>query len=105
MLVRILVLLVLALSGCSGPFLLLPGGALEGAMQVVASADLIEQGYFGLGTAHPALHQRVGDFALLAQDAYSIKDCVKGEKQYMQIGVHGGNSDAELYVPLSVTEM
>ena len=81
------------------------GGALEGAMQVVASADLVTQGYFGLGTAHPALGRRIGDYALLAQEAYSIKDCVDGERQYMLIGVHGGNSDAELYVPLVVTEM
>jgi hypothetical protein len=81
------------------------GSALEGAMQVVASANLIEQGYFGLGEPHPALHRRIGDFTLLAQKAYSIKDSVEGERQYMQIGVHGGNSDAELYVPLVVTEM
>ena len=81
------------------------GGALEGAMQVVASADLVTQGYFGLGTAHPALGRRIGDYALLAQEAYSIKDCVEGERQYTLIGVHGGNSDAELYVPLVVTEM
>ena len=81
------------------------GSALEGAMQVVASTDLIDQGYFGLGEAHPALRHRIGDFALLAQQAYSIKDSVEGERQYMQIGVHGGTSDAELYVPLVVTEM
>jgi len=81
------------------------GGTLEGAMQVVASADLVTQGYFGLGTAHPALGRRIGDYALLAQDAYSIKDCVDGERQYMQIGVHGGNSDAELFVPLVITQM
>ncbi len=79
--------------------------SLEGAMQAVASTALVEQGYFGLGDAHPALQRRIGDFVLLAQGNYSIKDSVRGERQYMQIGVHGGNSDAELLVPLVVTEM
>lgn len=88
-----------------GDFIADAGSELEGAMRVVASADLIAQGYFGLGEPHPALARRVGDFALLAQQAYSIKDLVKGERSYMQIGVHGGDSDAELYVPLVVTEM
>ena len=79
--------------------------SLEGAMQAVASAELIARGFFGLGEAHPALHRRIGDFALLAQAQYSIKDSVRGERQYMQIGVHGGTSEAELFVPLVVTEM
>lgn len=79
--------------------------SLEGAMQAVASAELIRQGYFGVGEAHPALHRRIGDFTLLAQAEYSIKDSVRGERQYMQIGVHGGSSEDELYVPLVVIEM
>ncbi len=47
----------------------------------------------------------MGDFTLLAQGRFSIKDLVRGERSYMQIGVHGGTSDAELYVPLAVTAM
>lgn len=90
---------------CHEDFAIEAGGMLEGAMQVVASSELIAQGYFGLGEAHPALHRRVGDFTLLGEAEYSIKDSVPGERRYLQIGVHGGNSDAELYVPLVVSEL
>lgn len=85
-------------------FIVDAGSELEGAMRVIPSSELIARGCFGLGEPHPALAGRVGDFVLLAQQAYSIKDLVKGERSYMQIGVHGGDSDAELYVPLVVAE-
>lgn len=68
------------------------------------SHELIAQGYFGLGSAHPRLHERVGDYVLLAKDNYVIKDWLFGERRYTQVGVHGGLSDQELFVPLIIAE-
>jgi hypothetical protein len=71
---------------------------------LVKSEDLIAQGYFGLGDPHPRLRDRVGDYTLLMKDRYVIKDWVPGERHHVQLGVHGGLSAAELYVPLVVIE-
>ncbi len=66
------------------------------------SADLIAENYFGFGEVHPQLNNRIGDYVLLAKNNYVIKDRVLGEGDFSQIGVHGGLSDQELYVPLVV---
>jgi hypothetical protein len=71
-------------------------------MELVESRKLIRQGAFGLGEVHPQLAQRVGDYTLLMQDNYVIKDWVAGEKAFFQYGVHGGVSEQELRVPLIV---
>jgi hypothetical protein len=66
------------------------------------SRDLIEKGLFGTGEPHPRLHERVGDYCLLARGNHVIQDSLPFEKPHTQIGVHGGLSDAELMVPLSL---
>lgn len=60
------------------------------------------QGWFGPGAAHPRLQERVGDYLLLMNDGYVIKDLVPGERPFYPIGNHGGLSEDELYVPLIV---
>jgi hypothetical protein len=69
---------------------------------VFRSTQLLEQGYFGLGTPHVQLTERIGHYTLIMGDNYVIKDHVLGEKPFEQIGVHGGLSTDELYVPLIV---
>jgi len=69
-------------------------------LECVASPALIEQGAFGLGEPHPRLHERVGHFTLLMKDNYIIKDWLMGERHFFNIGVHGGTSEQEMYVPL-----
>lgn len=64
------------------------------------SAELIEHGWFGLGTPHPRLAERVGDYTLLMKENYVIKDWLVGEPRYTQVGVHGGISAQEMRVPL-----
>jgi hypothetical protein len=66
------------------------------------SADLVEQGWFGPGAAHPRLADRIGDYTLLMKDGYAIRDRVPGERRHLQIGVHGGASADEMLVPLIV---
>ena len=73
--------------------------------ELYRSADLISQGWFGLGTAHARLAERVGDYALVMKDAFTIKDWILGEARYLTVGVHGGVSAAEMYVPLVVAEV
>lgn len=66
------------------------------------SADLVAAGLFGPGTPHPQLGARIGDYTLLMKDNCTIKDVLPGEKRHELIGVHGGLSAAEMYVPLIV---
>jgi hypothetical protein len=68
------------------------------------SRHLLEAGYFGLGSPHPRLHERIGDYTLIMKDRAVIKDWLPGESRYAHIGVHGGLSAAEMYVPLIVAE-
>jgi len=71
---------------------------------LVESRTLVEQGYFGLGLPHPRLLERVGDYTLLMQGTWAIKDWLPGERRYAHIGLHGGLSPEEMYVPLVVAE-
>jgi hypothetical protein len=64
------------------------------------SQALLDQGYFGLGTPHPRLAERIGDYTLIMKDDWIIKDRLPFEKAYQPIGVHGGVDPDEMYVPL-----
>jgi hypothetical protein len=68
------------------------------------SETLIEQGWFGPGAPHPRLKERVGDYTLVMQDNWTIKDWLPGEARHRQIGVHGGLSTDEMMVPLVVVQ-
>jgi hypothetical protein len=75
---------------------------LSAFVELHASRALIDAGWFGLGAAHPRLAERVGDYTLIMKDNYVIKDRLFNEYRYSQVGVHGGLSEQELYVPLIV---
>ncbi|OGA54854.1 MAG: hypothetical protein A3F74_12650 [Betaproteobacteria bacterium RIFCSPLOWO2_12_FULL_62_58] len=64
------------------------------------SADLIAQNWFGPGAPHPRLAERVGDYTLVMNSNCTLKDWLPNEKRHAHIGVHGGISDDEMYVPL-----
>ena len=74
--------------------------ALGHACTMHSSDELIAKGYFGLGTPHPTLAERVGDYTLLMKDNYVLRDRLPQEKPYELIGVHGGLSPEELFTPL-----
>jgi hypothetical protein len=69
------------------------------------SEYLIESGYFGLGPPHPRLRERIGDYTLIMRDNAVIKDWLPGEQRYVHVGVHGGMSAQEMYVPLIVADV
>ena len=66
------------------------------------SSDLISNHLFGLGDCHPLLSSRIGHYALIAKERVTIRDRVTGEKPSRDIGVHGGTSEDEMYVPFIV---
>jgi hypothetical protein len=75
-------------------------GRLGAAAQLCRSEQLLEQQRFGLGTPHPRLRDRIGHYALLMQENYVITGTLAGERPLHHIGVHGGLSPHEMYVPL-----
>ncbi len=74
-------------------------GELEGCVDLYLSQDLINQHYFGLGKCHPSLADRIGQYTLMAKEGVTIRDRVQGEGPIRDIGVHGGVSADEMYVP------
>lgn len=72
------------------------------AIELHRSDELIEQGWFGLGSAHPGLAARIGDYTLVMKENYVIRDWMPGQHRHRQIGVHGGLNAAEIWVPLAV---
>ncbi len=87
-------------SGCESRFDEMAAKAFDGLASVYESRTLLEQNWFGLGTPHPRLADRIGDRVLLMQRQAIIRDSLAQEKPYPLIGVHGGLSSAELWVPL-----
>ena len=77
---------------------------LSESTELVPSSDLIARGCFGLGTPHPRLKDRIGNYALVMKDDYTIKDWLHREKPFQHIGAHGGLSDHEMYVPLILVQ-
>lgn len=73
---------------------------LNGHALLRTSQELIRVGLLGLGEPHPRLEERVGDYTLLMTGESVIRDRLPGERDLVQIGVHGGLSETELYVPL-----
>ena len=69
-----------------------------------SSKQLLEQHYYGLGPAHPQLHQRIGDYVLEMNKNFTIMDTLPDEKHFYHIGTHGGLSEDEMLVPLIIIE-
>ncbi|MDH5577939.1 MAG: alkaline phosphatase family protein [Betaproteobacteria bacterium] len=70
--------------------------------RVCASAELLAEGWFGGGDAHPRFAERVGDVALLMHGRATVKDWTPGEPRHRHVGHHGGASADEMLIPLIV---
>jgi len=66
------------------------------------SRELLREGWFGPGTPHPRIDERVGDVALVMRGRYTVKDWTPGEPRHLHIGNHGGTSEGEMMIPLIV---
>ncbi|WP_018992309.1 alkaline phosphatase family protein [Aromatoleum toluclasticum] len=73
---------------------------LTGKAAVTRSEDLIGLGVFGPGKPHRRLQERVGTHVLLMEPGWTIRDHVAGEQEHAMIGVHGGLSPDEMWIPL-----
>ena len=67
------------------------------------SAELAAAGWFGPGTAHPRIQERIGDVALVMRGRWTLKDWTPGEKPFLHIGNHGGTTPDEMMIPLITT--
>jgi len=70
--------------------------------EVKPSAQLVREGWFGPGEAHPRFAERVGDVALVMNGRYTVKDWTAGEARHLHIGNHGGPTADEMMIPLIV---
>ncbi|TAK40946.1 MAG: phosphodiesterase [Betaproteobacteria bacterium] len=77
---------------------------LAGRGEVRASRELLDEGWFGPGRAHPLLAERIGDLTLVMNGRYTIKDWTPGESRHLHLGNHGGATDDELLIPLVVAK-
>ena len=77
---------------------------LDRRADIVPSATLVEQGWFGPGTPHPRLAERIGDIAIVMRERYTLKDWTPGESRHLHIGNHGGTSEDEMLIPLILEE-
>ncbi|MDO9597247.1 MAG: alkaline phosphatase family protein [Azoarcus sp.] len=73
---------------------------LTGRAVLVPSDRLARTGIFGPGKAHRRLAERIGTHTLLMESGWTISDRVAGESNHSMIGVHGGLSAEEMWVPL-----
>jgi len=73
--------------------------------ELYRSEDLVDAGWFGQGRPHPELMERIGDYTLMMKHYHIMKDRIIGEPPWTYIGVHGGVSAAEMYVPLIQTHL
>jgi hypothetical protein len=72
----------------------------DGIFSLHKGSDLIKKGWFGPGPVNPRLRERVGDFILLAQEDYCIRDSIFGVEPNLLIGMHGGLLESEMVVPV-----
>jgi predicted AlkP superfamily pyrophosphatase or phosphodiesterase len=74
--------------------------------EVVArpSCDVLAEGWFGPGPAHPELLNRIGDYVLLPQSNQMVRDWLPLERRFPLHSAHGGLSQAEMLVPLVIAE-
>ena len=68
------------------------------------SRELLDEGWFGAGQAHPHFAERIGDVAIVMNGRGTVKDWVPGESRHLHIGNHGGTSEDEMNIPLVVAK-
>lgn len=70
------------------------------ACKLYSRSQMIKQGFYGPGPADPRLAERIGDFVLLMEDGWCLKDFISGEERLHLKANHGGTTFQEMLVPL-----
>jgi hypothetical protein len=87
--------------GCAQAFEQYIEEHLAHAFELHASEELLAGGWFGIGTPAEQIHSRIGDYTLMPRADYVLFDPIGEEPGPPNIiGVHGGSSPQEMYVPL-----
>lgn len=73
---------------------------LRGRAVLLWADAVLASGLLGPGKPHARLRERLGSCALLMEPGWTLHDTVEGEKPHAMIGVHGGLSADEMWVPL-----
>lgn len=71
-----------------------------GKAVLLPAERLLKAGLLGPGRMHRRLPERVGSYALLMEQGWTVSDRVAGEVPPVMIGVHGGLSADEMWIPL-----
>lgn len=90
--------------GSEASFIAWAQAQLKGAARVVESRELLAAGLLGRGPNHRLLLERVGSHTLLMEPGWTIWDPRQGEEVHRMLGVHGGLSADEMWVPLIVRD-
>ena len=92
--------------GCGPAFERCVQSTLGHALELLPAAQAIADGWFGepAGHDHPGFARRIGDYLLMMRPGWTIKDWLPGENRHRLLGVHGGTTPAEMWVPLIVRE-
>jgi hypothetical protein len=67
------------------------------SLDFIKSEDAIKLGLFGKGKIARELKDRIGDYVLIPKNNYS---CIRKKNEQSNVGVHGGLSKWEMFVPL-----
>ena len=70
----------------------------RGVVRSTADADV--QALFGPGRAHRHWRERLGTHAVFMAPGWTLRDSVADEIQHEMLGVHGGLSGDEMWIPL-----
>lgn len=88
--------------GAEGEFLAYMREVLGDVCTPYPAQEAREAGWFGLGSPHPELDERIGDYIVVMHDGVIMKDRLIGEGDFRQVGTHGGLSDPEMGIPLVI---
>jgi len=86
--------------GAEADFQAFAAEALMGKAVLLRSQELLDSGLLGPGKTHRRLAERIGSHTLLMEAGWTICDHVAGERSHAMVGVHGGLSAEEMWVPL-----
>lgn len=87
-------------AGAVDEFAAFVAGELGARAVLQPSRRLVQAGLLGPGPAHRRIAERLGTHAVLMAPGWTLQDRVDGEKPQQMLGVHGGLSADEMYVPL-----
>jgi predicted AlkP superfamily pyrophosphatase or phosphodiesterase len=76
-----------------------------GLFEIRKSKEMLDNGYFGLGTVTPEIYNRIGDLVALPKFYNAIDNSLLDPRHDNVPGRHGGLSAEEMQVPLIVTKL